>query len=554
MAASTESMRNASNIAAEKILQLGTSNIYKKAVRVRNSFATMQFLLREKVAAKRIGEAFVALEQKPVDAKVKNEELTLDNAPTSSEDFLNHFMGDIGKGERELPSVKEFHFEAITSHVSNQDGDVTTKIQTKSPLAIGNIVKDKEEPDFTQDSSYFPNKQHGRANDDPLNQMPECSNATPLRNVVGFDLVKLDKEQKRLFKLQHKVRETLRRTREQEESLKSREAILHEKEIRVKRFADCLKKQELQLSCQLKKHQEADKISTNFSDNEHSLSEKNEFIQVRLKEREERILRLERKLQKLQLRLRKKQQDYDLSVALHHVTPGIDENRYCCRSMQTDSMADLVVQDSRAASVSRPTTLKFEPFLFCNDANVLYTHAKEEPGFHVKVAAAKKCKAKISRRWQQVAIQRRNHHSFEKNRQGSIYQKSSHNMSGVNVHYNREVSKVENTNPQIIQSEEVMPINSLDSKTLEQRSLLPCAIPEATMHRDVVSVATKAEAASVYRNYKFSFDLGACLVQNTVFPSRKTSKLTIVQEGAVSSCSHMLEKIDQQIQGALNNI
>lgn len=550
-------MRNASDTAAEKILQQGTSNVYKKAVRVRNSFATMQFLLREKVAAKRIGETFVALEQKPVDAKVIHEELTLDNAPTSSKDFLNNFMGNIGKGEKESPFVKESHIETITSHVSSQDLDVTTEIQTISPLALkslGNVVKGNEEPDFTQDSSCLPNKQHERANDDTLNQKSECSKAIPSRNVVGFDLVKLDMEQKRLFKLQHKVRETLRRTREQEESLKTREATLYEKEIRVKRFAEHLKKQELQLSCQLKKHQEAEKISNNLSDNEHSLSEKNEFTQVRLKEREERILRLERKLQKLQLRLLKKQHDHDLSVALHHVTPGMDETRYCCRSMQTDNMADLVVQDSRAASLSRPTTLKFEPFLFCDDANVFYTNATEEPEVYLKVAAAKKCKAKLSRRWQQVVMQRRNHHSCEKNWHGSISQKSSHNMSGVNVHYNRELSKVENASSQIIQSEEAVPRNSLDSKNLEHRSLLPCAIPDTTMHRDVVSVATKAEAASVYRGYKFSFDVGACLVQNTVFPSRKTSKLPIVQEGAVSSCSDMLEKIDQQIQGALNNI
>ncbi len=65
------------------------------------------------------------------------------------------------------------------------------------------------------------------------------------------------------------------------------------------------------------------KLSNNFGDGEHSISGKNEFTRFQLKEREERILRLERKLQKLQSRLLKKQQDHDLSVALHHVTPGI---------------------------------------------------------------------------------------------------------------------------------------------------------------------------------------------------------------------------------------
>jgi len=99
-----------------------------------------------------------------------------------------------------------------------------------------------------------------------------------------------------------------------------------------------------------------------------------------------------------------------------------------------------------------------------------------------------------------------------------------------------------------------MPLNSLDSNNLEQTSLLPCSIPEMAMHRDVVSVATKADAASVYRGYKFSFDLGVCPKQNAVFPPKETSKLPVMQEVAVSGCSQMLEKFDQQIQGALNNI
>jgi uncharacterized protein YgiM (DUF1202 family) len=472
-------------------------------------------------------------------------------------------LGDSAKGKKESPLVKESHIEKVNPQVCNQVLDMTTEIPTESPLALkslGNLVSSKEESNFTEFSSCLPDEQHERANDDPFNQMPNT--AVPLGNVVGSDLVKLDIEQKRLFKLQYRVRETLRRTREQEESLKNREAALYEKERRVKRFAEHLKKQQVQVSHQLKKHQEAVKLSNNFSEDEHSISGKNDITRLQLKEREERILRLERKLQKLQSRLLKKQQNHDLSVALHHVTPGIvstgiDETRYCCRSMQTDSSADLTVKDSRTTCLSRMGTIKFEPFLFCDDTKVLFTHATEEPTDYLKLAAAKKCKAKLSRRWQRIVVHRRNHHLYDTNLHGSIPQKSSYNHSGVNVNYNcslDELRKGENPYPQLSQSEEVVPINSLDSNNLEQTSLLPCSIPEMAMHRDVVSVATKADAASVYRGYKFSFDLGVCPKQNAVFPPKETSKLPVMQEVAVSGCSQMLEKFDQQIQGALNNI
>ncbi len=563
VAASTESMINASGAAAEKVLQLGTSNIYKKAVRVRNAFATVQFLLREKCATKKSRGTTGALEPKTMDEKIVNSGLIVDNEGTFSNDNVNHFMGDQAKGKKESPFKKESRIEKVNPQVCNQVLAVTTEILTNSPLALqslGNLVRGKEESNFTEDSSSLPDKQHVGANDDPLNQMPSTS--APLGNVAGFDLVKLDIEQKRLFKLRYRVREALRRTREQEESLKNRETVLYEKEYRVKLFAEQLKKQQAQLSYQLKKHQEDVKLSNNFGDDEHSISGKNELTRFQLKEREERILRLERKLQKLQSRLLKKQQDHDLSVALHHVTPGIanteiDETRYCCRSMQTDSTADLTVKDSRTTCLSRMSTIKFEPFLFCDDTKVLFTHATEEPTDYLKLAAAKKCKAKLSRRWQRIVVHRRNHHSCDTNLHGSIPQKSSCNPSGVNVNYNfslDESRKVESPYPQSSQSEEVVPINSLDSNNLEQTSLLPCSIPETTIHRDVVSVATKADAASVYRGYKFSFDLGVYQRQNAVFPPRRMSKLPIVQEVAVGGCSQMLEKFDQQIQGALNNI
>jgi hypothetical protein len=79
VAASTESMIHASDAAAEKILRLGTSNIYKKAVRVRNAFATVQCLLREKSATKRSRVTTGALGPKTMGTKIVNSELIVDN-------------------------------------------------------------------------------------------------------------------------------------------------------------------------------------------------------------------------------------------------------------------------------------------------------------------------------------------------------------------------------------------------------------------------------------------------------------------------------------------
>lgn len=535
-AASTESMIQASNAAAEEVLNSGISDIYKKGVRVRNSFTLMQSFVRERLAAKTGGVTTGGLCATPNDIKITHSPLVVDN-------------------------------EVIVPRVQLDD-------------IVSSLVQEENHLTFTEDSHDLLKDQNEKVTLDASNQVPKVDSATstPSRErpslenkVVGFDLVKLDLEQKRLFRLRNEIREKLKRTREQEDLLKSREAHLDEKESRVKRLAEHLKKQQLQLAFQSKKHHEAMKLSKNFGDDEHICSENFESTRLQLKEREDRISRLEKKLQKLQSRLLKKQQERDFSINLHQATPGVvcagnDEKRYCCQSMQTDGALVIGPQDTRTKHLSGPILAKMEPFLFCDDAKVLYTHAVSDTVYNWKLAAAKKSKARSCRRWQRIGMKGRqksdqpsrcNHHSNDKNMNYEVDQIARYykNEGNVNIEQTfNEFKREQNSDPQSgILSREAALMSSVDSNNPDQRSLLSSSIPDATMHRDVVSVATKAEASSMYRGYKFSFDLGSHKKQ-AVFPAKKTNKLPRAQDAAVNSCSQMLEKFDQQIQGALNNM
>jgi hypothetical protein len=67
---------------------------------------------------------------------------------------------------------------------------------------------------------------------------------------------KLEIDRKKIFRLQHKLRQKAHKLHEREELLQLREAALEEKESRTARLAEHLKKQQSHIVLQLKKNNE----------------------------------------------------------------------------------------------------------------------------------------------------------------------------------------------------------------------------------------------------------------------------------------------------------
>ena len=490
--------------ASEKVLSLGVSDIYKKTVRLRSSLCLMQTLIRDKLSTRKKNDCS---ENSPKrEALVENCISGAQCSETSAENPNNSAHSDMSEIEptttinpvapRDHSNLPEQSFccDAISGSA--------TKCVTVS--TAGGVVRSpiKSDKDFAACESQR----------------------------------KLEIDRKKIFRLQHKLRQTAHKLHEREELLQLREAALDEKESRTARLAEQLKRQQTLIVLQLKKNNEILNLSKQngggVSESPSNAEEKN----LHLKEREERISRLEKKLQKLQSRLLKKQQEQEIAMALRQSssdTACVLEKEVSCnevstvvqeyrsQSIQTDCEGDEIPCDH---SVDSPLTLSASTgaFVFCNDTQVFYTRAIRKKAASTKDRHCMKSRPRSSRRRHRLTVSRKKHtvaddcapqrkqeseDSF--NEQKYKIEDSLNNGQDFfekkrkkNVRFEHSTNDDKKKMSNVLEDEQKSSVvddgsGSLQKSRLKQRSILS---PDL---RDTASgIATR----SLYSNYKFSFD------------------------------------------------
>ena len=648
-AASKDSMIQASASAAEQVLQTGVHEIYKKCVQVRDSISRMQSLWRESRAWKVKDGLVGTTNSNPLPSQVSSVTSECASMPSVSNDMTpkeqqgcyDGLRKDIAEASEsreatcidemsmagvsiELPGATAIndasvesrsellHIEISNETVANENSSEFSRCDTENEHVDGKVGVVL---DLTNQSSALEpikvtgleaNVQETSCDAAKLNhcKQPTTNAKSDKAPEEEESRIKLEQERNKLFSLQCKVRQTLKKLLEREASLHAREAAIEDKDFRMARLAQNLKKQQARVIYQHKKEPGVSESSKRDTEGECKCETLYEERNLILKEREERIARLEKKLRKLQLQLMKKQQEQDFASVMCQVSPALHipsnksseavqgenhstQSKICkmrrkrirttnnrrkqCSSqyVQTDAATDSISIADKISD-SPVEMMNLEPFRFCYDTRVLYPCALRKNSDSSRTQGLVILRPRTSRRRPCILLSRKIKTTDTKRAVRSKEETcGGQNIRSISIEEKPEKCvRFDGSGKEDQQYEarvaSCLPLDkaggillsSNGKSEFEARNASAPVVPATVLQRDAVSVATKSQAASLYSGYKFSFDWGKSHIDKLqkAGVARNQNNKSRVDSATVIRYSHWLENFDQQIQCGLNNM